>query len=149
MKLLAIDPGSNGGLALFNPEGCTLIEAVKMPPTPHDLLDYIRAAAPDVAYLEKVGGMPGNGGSQMFNFGRGYGHIEMALIAAGVRFITVTPPKWQKPFQLGTRGSRTPSQWKNILKEKAQQLFPRQRVTLWSADALLIGYYGCCCERQP
>lgn len=34
------------------------------------------------------------------------------------------------------------TEWKNILKKKAQQLFPYAKVTLATSDALLICEYG-------
>ena len=48
-----------------------------------------------------------------------------------------------KCFQIGkSSGSKT--EWKNKLKAKAQQLFPvwSKRITLATADALLIAEYG-------
>ena len=87
--------------------------------------------------------MPGQGGMAMFNFGKGFGHLEMALLGMGVPTVEVTPQKWQKSFQLGnSKSCSSKTEWKNKLKAKAQQLFPNIKVTLWSADALLLYHYG-------
>lgn len=143
-SILGIDPGKNGGLALINESGdCEAL--VKMPATPLDLYNEVctmKHKGVRMAALEKVGGMPGNGGASMFNFGRNYGHIEMALLAAGIPFTIVTPQKWQKHYQLGSSSGHTKSEWKNRLREAAQRLYPDIKVTLWAADALLIGRYG-------
>lgn len=138
--IIGIDPGANGGIAIV--DGAEL-SAYNMPATPADLLAFIKQYQDNaICYMEKVGGMPGNGGSAMFNFGKGYGHLEMALIAAGIPTVTVTPAKWQKHFQLGTGAGKTKTEWKNILKAKSQQLCPRLKVTLKTADAILIALYG-------
>lgn len=138
--IIGIDPGAAGGIAIMN-DG--KLDAWPMPPTPTDLIDMLRPLADGATcYLEKVGGMPGNGGSAMFNFGKGYGYIEMALIALGIPTVTVTPAKWQKHFQLGTGSGKTKTEWKNILKAKAQQLCPYMKVTLKTADAILLAIYG-------
>ena len=76
-------------------------------------------------YLEKVGGIPGQGGaSSMFNFGKGFGWIEMALIANKIPTTEVTPQKWQKELQLGSKGKKSTLEWKTKLKQRAQQLWP-------------------------
>ena len=141
MIIIGIDPGKSGSLAIINGKS---VMVKKMPETPKDLFDFVnKFKGKDVlCYLEKVGGLPGMGGSAMFNFGKGYGHLEMVLIANDIKFITVTPQVWQKYFQIGTTKSKAGKDWKNILKAKAQQLFPKIEVTLWSADALLIAEYG-------
>lgn len=80
----------------------------------------------------------------MFNFGKGYGHLQMALLALGIGTEDVTPNKWEKMYQLGSSGKCTKTEWKNRLKAKAQQLFPQlgKKVTLATCDALLICEYG-------
>lgn len=140
---IAIDPGSSGCVALLTDTGKTL--AHKMPETPMDLLELLRSLNNEYSvtcYMEKVGGRPGMGGSPMFNFGKGYGHLEMALLALEIKTITISPQAWQKTFNVGTKGKSSTTEWKNKLKAKAQQLFPSLKVTLWSADALLIGEYA-------
>lgn len=154
--VIAIDPGRHGGIALIGDGDC--FDVVPMPDTPKDLLDYLRdslsCAERCVCYLEKVGGMPGNGASAMFNFGKGYGHIEMALLALEIPTVTVTPQAWQKEYSVGTSSitrssSAEKREHKNKLKAKAQQLFPSlgKKVTLQTCDALLIGLYGARRER--
>jgi hypothetical protein len=91
----------------------------------------------------------------------------MALIAAGIRFEDVPPQKWQKALGIAPRksgktkmvssaddpkvpflctelrevGGESKTVFKNRLKAKAQQLFPEQKVTLATADALLLLEY--------
>jgi len=144
-KIIGIDPGATGGISVYSCDLKRIIEVTKMPSTPQELLSFLRIYKfNSVCYLEKVQGIPGAGGaSQMFNFGRGFGQIEMALIANQIPFTEVMPQKWQKELQLGHKGTKTKSQWKNKLKEKAQQCYPYlKKITLDVSDSLLIVEYG-------
>ena len=141
---IGIDPGKNGGIAVMSVDG-TVVDVTKMPSTPSGILDFLSSYKYDsFCVLERVGGMPGNGGSAMFNFGKGYGHLQMALLALGIPTEEVTPNKWEKTYQLGTSGKYTKTEWKNRLKAKAQQLFPSlgKKITLATCDTLLICEYG-------
>lgn len=142
--IIGIDPGAAGGIGVYSITQGRLIMAIKMPETPTDLLAFLKLhSLNSKCYLEKVGGIPGNGANAMFNFGRGYGHLEMALLACRIPTETVTPQKWQKEFQLGGRGkTMSKTEWKNKLKAKAQQLFPTFNATLATCDAMLIALYG-------
>ena len=71
-----------------------------------------------------------------FTFGNGYGHLEMALTAAGIPFERVRPQVWQKEMGCLTKGD------KNVSKRKAQELFPGTKVTHAIADSMLIAAYG-------
>lgn len=140
-NIIGIDPGASGAIVVFRESGSIFV--IKMPPTPNEILQFLKLhSVNSFCFIEKVQGLPGNGGSAMFNFGKGYGHLEMALLANKIPFETVTPQKWQPTYQLGTKGSQTTTEWKNKLKAKAEQLFPNQKVTLWNSDALLIAEYG-------
>lgn len=149
-KIIAIDPGKNGGIAVFSSRINKVIEVVKMPSTPQDLLSFISIYKHNsICYLEKVGGLPGMGGSSMFNFGQGFGHVEMALLCKKIPTIEVTPQKWQKALQLGNKGNKSTTEWKNKLKTRAQQIFPYiNGITLATSDALLILEYGIITEKK-
>ena len=143
-KIIGIDPGVAGGISVYSCDERRIIEFTKMPPTPQELLNFLKIyKVNSVCYLERVQGIPGNGASAMFNFGKGFGYLEMALIALKIPVTEVTPAKWQKELQLGHKGTKTTSEWKNKLKARAQQLFPNiGRITLDVSDSLLITEYG-------
>jgi hypothetical protein len=143
-KVIAIDPGANGGISIYSVKERKLIEVAKLPSTPQELLQLLRFYQYNsVCYLEHVQGIPGDGAHRAFTFGKGFGWIEMALIACKIPTIEVTPQKWQKELQLGHKGSKSSTEWKNKLKTKAQQLFPNAgKITLATADSLLILKYG-------
>ena len=149
-KVIGIDPGKNGGIAVYSLDKKRLVEVIKMPGTPQELLQYLRLFQfNSVCYLERVGGLPGMGGSAMFNFGKQFGHLEIALIATKIPTNEVLPQKWQKSLSLGTKGSKSTTEWKNKLKARAQQLFPGVgAITLAVSDALLILKYGIDQEKE-
>jgi hypothetical protein len=161
---LGVDPGASGGLAALNGRE---VRAVPTPATERDVWDWFQdfrsgelhalvAAASGkkdfalplaFAVVEKVGGYVGQAqpGSAAFKFGASYGALRMALTAAGVPYEEATPQRWQKALGLGTRRKgESKTSWKNRLKSAAQRLFPSVKVTLATADALLIAAY---CQR--
>ena len=142
MTTIGIDPGTNGGIAWIT-DGKPCVE--KMPETLADLWELIcdihsdmgqMKQAPIKAYIEQVHSSPQMGVKSAFTFGNGFGHLEMALTAAGIPFERVRPQVWQKALGCMTKGD------KNITKRKAQELFPQIKVTHATADALLIAHYG-------
>ena len=53
-----------------------------------------------VAAVEKVGAMPGQGVTSMFNFGKSFGYILGVLSALGIPYQLVPPRKWKAEFGL-------------------------------------------------
>lgn len=152
---VGVDPGQSGGLVIIHDGSygisstpMTHAEAMPMPATERDIWDWFEGLDPQqtVAVIEKVHSMPKQGVASTFKFGMGYGGLRMALIAAGIPFEDVTPRVWQKALSILSRKvTETKTQFKNRLKAKAQQLFPSIKVTLKTADALLIAEY---CKRK-
>lgn len=140
---LGIDPGSNGGLVWLDSDG-SLLECVKMPSTPEDVYNALGSYNCEdvVCFMEKVGGISGQGAAASFVFGKGYGELTMALLARGISTTLVTPQKWQKHFNLSGKKGESKTSHKNRIKAWSQQRFPKQKVTLWAADALAIASYG-------
>ena len=141
MTTIGIDPGVNGGIAWIT-DGKPCVE--KMPDTLQDLWELLENIAINAqldnlkihAYLEQVSSSPQMGVKSAFTFGNGFGHLEMALTAAGIPFERVRPQVWQKALGCLTKGD------KNITKRKAQEMFPGIKVTHVTADSLLIAHYG-------
>lgn len=126
-----------------------------MPQTEGDLLEELRAiqsavvtegcvphsSSELVCVLEEVSGFAGKAqpGSAMFRFGEHFGFIKGVVQALGIRLVLVRPQVWQKGFGLGTASAcGSKSEWKNKLKGEAQRRFPHLKVTLKTADALLM-----------
>jgi crossover junction endodeoxyribonuclease RuvC len=167
---VGIDPGQSGGMAILSQSG-TPLYVTKMPQTERDIWEWLRELAfpssdsKPYAMIEQVHSMPGQGVTSTFKFGMSYGGLRMALIGCGIPFETVTPQKWQKALGVLPRdkgrelefaldpsrpslgvtkrrvGEESQTDFKGRLKAKAQQLFPSQKVTLATADALLLAEY--------
>ncbi len=142
-RFLAIDPGASGGFAWRDING--KVTVCPMPPTEEIVVMTLRHLQQiDLVLIEHVGGyMPGKftPGSGMFNFGCGYGIIKGAMIAFGMEFKVVAPHKWQTDLGMG-RKKDFEKGWKNHLKEEAQAIYPGIKVTLKTADALLMLNYA-------
>lgn len=145
--ILGIDPGACGGFCEIWPDG--KVDAFPMFDDV-DMLDYIKCLGnrcfaeqvPVTCFLELVSGYIGKAqpGSSMFKFGNGYGYIRGLIAAAGFKTILVRPQEWQKGIP-GVQGIKGPER-KRALKEHAARLFPNTKVTLSTADALLIADWG-------
>lgn len=165
--VLAIDPGASGGMA-WHDTATRKTTCRPMPDTEGDILSCLSELAAlsgdePTCYLEEVGGFTGapTPGSAMFNFGEGYGFIRGVLMALRYRVEMVRPQKWQAAMGIGNASSLRPegfkdmsperqkaakaaakTEWKRKLKSHAERLYPNQKVTLKTCDALLILDYG-------
>lgn len=141
--VIGIDPGMSGGIAVLGVGG-EVVDVFPMPQTMADLYEALSEFREcSVCYMEDVGhGMPNQSSKATATFARHCGHLEMSLLALGIPTHTVTPTKWMKSYQLGKSSEYEKREWKNRLKAKAQQLFPKHKVTLAVCDALLIAEYG-------
>lgn len=141
--LIAIDPGASGGIVFGDPASAKDPVLENMPETVHDLAELLGDASqegPTHVFVELVGGYIGKAqpASSAFVFGEGYGRIQGVLAALSIPFTLVRPQKWQTALSLGNSKGMSKPQWKGKLKAKAQQLYPKSKVTLQTADALLI-----------
>jgi len=140
MNIIGLDPGVNGAAVLLREDGTVdIAQFNKM--TQADIAEALYEWTLDIdkpchAYLEKVHAMPKQGVSSTFKFGMGFGFLVGCLTAFKIRFEYVTPNTWQKALSCQSHGD------KNVTKTKAQQLFPNEKVTHATADALLIAEYG-------
>ena len=92
---IGIDPGKKGALAIIDGENVSVI--------PFDEDAYIQelhiaSKLPCVCCLERVGAMPGQGVTSMFNFGDNFGFLRGVLRSYRIPFELVTPQKWKKEF---------------------------------------------------
>jgi hypothetical protein len=162
---LGVDPGAGGGLVALDRNG-NAIKVDRMPKTEYRVWDWFSDWIGNdqvIGVIEKVGGyiakpnaIPGapshTPGSAMFWFGASYGGLRMCLTVIGLiedeSYWAVAPVTWQKALNCGhkMKGEKQ-SDHKRRMKEQAQKMFPKVRVTLHTADALLLavhclGKYG-------
>jgi len=150
--VIGIDPGISGAIAIF--EDGKLDCVVDMPTlkiasgktmkshiSAIALVDILDGWSPNEAHIviEKVGAMPGQGVSSMFNFGRSAGIIEGVVAAMHFPSTYVTPATWTKA--VGRAAGKDASRM------RAMELFP-SKADLFKrakddgrADAALIAYW--------
>lgn len=158
MRFIGIDPGKLGGVCVIPSEDrISGVTADKMPTNTFDMWQLFAGLEGDSdawAVIEDVhsglfhGRQQGvksgrqQGVKSAFTFGQNYGHLIMALTAAGIPFERVRPRIWQKEFGLLKKPGETDSQKKNRHKARAQELCPALRMTHSIADAFLIAEFG-------
>lgn len=152
--IIGIDPGITGAVAFINAGGVTATDTPS-----HEVKsgkktkqDYLPAQMAGIlapfsgkpgvhCFIEKVGAMPGQGVTSMFNFGKGFGLWLGILSALKIPFTLVTPQVWKKEIMQGMGD-------KDAARIRAQQLFPAKvqelsrKKDIGRADAILIAEYG-------
>jgi crossover junction endodeoxyribonuclease RuvC len=103
---IGIDPGLSGGVSSIHdgkaypcpmPVAGGEVDAGALA----DMLLKIMRTGPCWVAVEKVGAMPGQGVTSMFNFGCGWGMVRGVCAALGLSVTLVTPQKWKKEVLAG------------------------------------------------
>jgi len=152
---IGIDPGQNGGIACL----CSgLLKTVKMPTDEHDLAERLHIICgmrgrnavvieqqiprPTVFFDPSTRQMKSSILKSTCILYAQYMQIRMALTTLNQPFLAQVPETWQRELGLPhKKQKRSDNVWKNVLKAKAQELFPNHKVTLWNADAILLAEY--------
>ena len=135
MTTLAIDPGLGGGLAWKTEFAVSQPEP--MPETEADVVALIRSIAPDVAVIEDIPWMTGLrvNPAALSKLHRNCGVIHGCLLTLGVKTILAPPKVWQARFGIAEKDYK---KRKNRLKAEAQRRYPSLKISLATADAVLI-----------
>jgi crossover junction endodeoxyribonuclease RuvC len=135
VRILGVDPGIHGGLALVEiNDGAApqLVDAVDIPVTgvgAKERVDvlairtWIAAHQPQHALIERAQAMPKQGASSGFKYGRAVGAIEAVLACCEIPMTIIEPTAWKKFHQL--RGGD-----KEAGRQRALQLFPAAHALL-------------------
>jgi crossover junction endodeoxyribonuclease RuvC len=147
MKILGIDPGLDGAVAVLD---SNTIEAADIPTIGTGsqrcvdelaLNRWLTASGKiDHAFIEYVSAMPGQGVSSMFRFGMAFGTLRAVVALAGIPYTLVTAAKWKKSYGLG-RDKEASRQRVLQLWPKHAELFARKK-DHQRAEALLLAAYG-------
>lgn len=137
MAFVGIDPGSRGGVAIVSRAGEILrlesMPAVAARFNPQAFISLLKDIVEqsswheepiDLAVIEQVGAMPGNGVCAMFSFGYCAGAIEAGVAAMGWRYNMVRPQGWQKVLHEGVDKSRFDAKQRSLI--IAQRIFPKE-----------------------
>jgi hypothetical protein len=140
--IVCIDPGQSGGIC-WSVDG-EPVTCEKMPGTDVEVCQLIAdlsSKAKDVELFLEEPSTAGYGplipAAAIARLAQNYGMIYGAAVAMGFIIHRVKPQAWQAAHSLGKKKDHGKG-WKAHLRARAQELFPTQTVTLWSADALLI-----------
>ncbi len=158
MIVLGIDPGNGGAFCLL--DETSILEVWDMPVIKEEKATIIHAPlvyetlscarfnyAPDVVYLEKVGGMPRDAPRAAFRFGLGVGIVEVICCSLGMGVVLAPPVLWKA--QMGLSG-----RMKEASRSKAIELWPghashfRLKKHEGRAEAALIAAWGLKKERR-
>ena len=153
--VIGVDPGANGGIAVFIPGRNT--KALKMPKEITELRDfftYYKDNFKPIVFVEKLSVRPDDvaaDGSRA-NMGKlyriqkmmaNYEHLKALIETAGIPYVMVHPLSWQTKLKLRVRGEKVEkAERKKRYQEYASKLYPGIKVTLWNADALLLMHFG-------
>ena len=97
---------------------------------------------PLTAILEKTAIRPPTSASRGGVMMAQYGMCRGFLIAAGIRFIEVTPSVWTRKMGRIDPKKTPYTKKKRLNQELAQHLYPERRVTRETADAFLLAELG-------
>lgn len=149
--IIAVDPGMSGGIAIHD----TISQTCSPMPSTDTAIDQELflcigglspkegATWPVRLVIEKPPTfMPGQFGGSIVKLYGNYRFIVGLATAYGIRVEEVTPQKWQKALGLHRPRNMTGPEWKRRLRDKATKLFPAQKPTLQTCDALLILEYA-------
>jgi len=153
MKILGIDGGIRGGLALvdiINGAAPQLLDAIDIPTAGLGAKERVDAIAirkwiethqPDHAVIERAQAMPKQGASSGFKYGKSVGAIEAVIACCEIPMVVIEPTAWKK-FH-GLRGSE-----KEASRQRALMLFPSahalfaRKMDHGRAEAVLIALAG-------
>lgn len=154
--VIGIDPGANGGIAVFIPGDHPKV--VKMPKDVTELADFLQyyaATYKPIVFLEKLSvrpddveimpdGQPNMG--KMYRIQKlmgNYEHLRALIESSGIPYVMVHALKWQSTLKLRVKGLKEEkAERKRRYAEKAAQLYPTVKITLWNSDAILIMHFG-------
>ena len=160
MRIIGIDPGLSGGIAVL--DDLKIFDIYDMPIMSEgkknksqlnsaQLVNIIKkniiSNGDTFLIVEQVSAMPGQGVTSMFNFGQTFGSIKGICAALNLPIFFVRPAKWKKHFDL-INSSKDASRTKVI--EMYPSISPRlsKKKDVNKADAILIARYFRDCRAQ-
>lgn len=160
MKIMGIDPGKSGAIAVRE-DGHRSVVPMPLVRSAKGKDEYDLAALYNLfevnhgdtafahVFIERLWAMPASMGGSAANYSRGYalGILEGMCVALKVPYTLVSPARWQKAMLLGVAGDDT----KQRAIIQAQRFFPlvdlrrterSRKADHGFADALLICEFG-------
>jgi len=148
MRVLGVDPGLNGALALWDSDMGILI-TLDMPIVKSGkhkqiseglLADMVSRLDPETAWVELVHAMPKQGVVSTFTFGMGFGMVRGVITGKGVPLRLVRPQQWKSVYGLRSDKSASRAVAARLFPSCANE-FSRVRDE-GRSEAALIALYG-------
>lgn len=159
MRIIGIDPGLSGGIAIL--DDLKIFDVFDMPIMSEgkknknqlnsaQLVNIIKkniVSGNTFVIVEQVSAMPGQGVTSMFNFGQTFGSIKGICAALNLPIFYVRPAKWKKHFELINSS-------KDASRTKVIEMYPSisdrlsRKKDVNKADAILIARYFRDCRAQ-
>lgn len=147
MRVVGIDPGLSGAVALVNADD---IRVVDMPVGPHGvdpvgLAELLDSWRPNMVFIEDNRAQGGNGSLANWSMGHSMGSIIATVLIGEYPMERFKPQRWQ---QLVGLGNVKASERKEASRQRAREMFPSIRDELQRkkdhnrAEALLIAAAG-------
>jgi hypothetical protein len=153
-RILGIDPGLTGAIALLTPDAPGVVSVWDMPTVlktvdPAALAALIRDQAPDAIVLEEVGPQPRDGVRQAFSFGQSYATARVVALMLEIPLHLVRPQPWKAHFRLrgGDEGKeqsralalrRFPASHASFARKKDHNRAEASLLALYGAERLLL-----------
>lgn len=144
MIFIGIDPGLGGAMTVLTDAGKvgSFPLATSYLQQWHTLVMWREQYKPVRAGVEYINpAIFGAGKSSSAKLYGSYQACQALLVAAGIPFEVVKPGDWQAHHNMKKNKGEPQTHWKARLARKARELFPRERVTKATADAMLIALY--------
>ena len=153
MKIIGIDPGLSGAIAILDnnkvlkiydmpvmSEGKKNKRQLNSAQLVNIIKENIENREETNVVVEQVNAMPGQGVTSMFNFGQTFGAIKGVCAALNLPIFFIRPSKWKKYFEL-INSSKDSSRTKAIemYPSIADQLSKKKDVN--KSDAILIARF--------
>ena len=153
MRIIGIDPGLSGGIAILDDlkifdifdmpimsEGKKNKNQLNSAQLVNIINKHILKKEDTYVIVEQVSAMPGQGVTSMFNFGQTFGAIKGVCAALGLPIFFVRPSKWKKHFELINAS-------KDSSRTKAIEMYPSlsnnlaKKKDVNKSDAILIARF--------
>ena len=160
MRIIGIDPGLSGGIAIL--DDLTIYDIFDMPVMSEGkknknqlnsaqlvniINKHVLKKENTFVIVEQVSAMPGQGVTSMFNFGQTFGSIKGICAALGLPIFYVRPAKWKKHFEL-INSSKDASRTKVIEMYPSISSRLAKKKDVNKAEAILIARYFRDCHPQ-
>ena len=139
-KILGIDPGRNGALAVWD-TGANNLQLWRMPATPQGVYElFITEIEADGCCLEKPIYMAQSGTKNVATMAFNYGVLYTCLVMKGIPFKELAPKRWKGHYDLGSD--------KRASLAMASALFPSYKESFkllkddGLAEAAIMCHYG-------